>query len=119
MRSGSTAAVGEYERALLCVLPYTGSFAGYAAGLAMAHGAAVIGTLRAGLPDHVGDAAHFIAENNAGELADAIVELLSDEAARRDLAARTGKGRGGARLGPDRGPDARLLSSRHRASTRK
>ena len=31
------AAVGEYQRAMLCVLPYTGSFAGYPAGLAMAH----------------------------------------------------------------------------------
>jgi glycosyltransferase involved in cell wall biosynthesis len=97
---GLDAAVSEYQRALLCVLPYTGSFAGYPAGLATAHGAAVIGTRRAGLPDHVGDAARFVAENDAGELAAAIVELLGNEAARCDLVAR-GRARAEAVLGWD------------------
>ncbi|MGD0899532.1 MAG: glycosyltransferase family 4 protein [Thermoguttaceae bacterium] len=106
------AAVGEYQRALLCVLPYTGSFAGYAAGLAMAHGAAVIGTRRAGLPDHVGDAGRFVAENGAGELAEAIVDLLGEEASRRDLAAR-GRARAEAVLGWDPVAARTLDSYRH------
>jgi glycosyltransferase involved in cell wall biosynthesis len=110
---GLDAAVGEYQRALVCVLPYTGSFAGYAAGLAMAHGAAVIGTGRAGLPDHIGDAGRLVAENQPGELAEAIVELLTGEAARRDLAAR-GRARAEAELAWDQ-IAARTLDSYRQA----
>ena len=82
------AAIAEYRRALLCVLPYTGSFAGYAAGLAMAHGVPVIATRRAGLPDHLGDAARYVATNDADGLGQAILELLADERARQDLVTR-------------------------------
>ena len=94
------------------MLPYTGSFAGYAAGLAMAHGAAVIGTRRAGLPEHMGDAGRVVAENDAGELAEAIVGLLGDEASRRDLAAR-GRARAEAVLGWDQIAARTLESYRH------
>ena len=79
----------------------------------MAHGAAVIGTRRAGLPEHVGDAARFVAENNAGELAEAMVELLGDDASRRDLAVR-GRARAEAVLGWDQ-IAARTLDSYRRA----
>jgi glycosyltransferase involved in cell wall biosynthesis len=78
----------EYRRARLCVLPYTGSFGGYAAGLAMANGAPVIATSRAGLPDHLGDAARYIEPGDPDALATAIVELLSHDAARKELVAR-------------------------------
>ena len=71
----------------------------------------MIGTRRAGLPDHVGDAARFVAENNAGELAEAIVELLGDEASRRDLVAR-GRARAEAVLGWDKIADRTLDSYR-------
>jgi glycosyltransferase involved in cell wall biosynthesis len=111
------ATVAEYQRALLCVLPYTGSFAGYPAGLALTHGAALIGTRRAGLPDHVGDAGRFVAENNAGELAQAIVELLGDEAARCDLVAR-GRARAEAVLGWDQIADRTLDTYRQAIALR-
>jgi glycosyltransferase involved in cell wall biosynthesis len=80
------AASDEYQRALLCVLPFTGSFAGYPASLAMASGAAVIGTRRAGLPEHVGDAGVWVEENDPNGLATAIARLLGDEAERQRLA---------------------------------
>ena len=98
---------------MLCVLPYTGSFAGYAAGMAMANGTALICTRRAGLPDYVGEAARFVAENSPEELAGAILELLNDEGSRRDLTkrART-RAEAELHLGSDRGPDARVISSR-------
>ena len=78
----------------------------------MAHGAAVIGTRRAGLPDHLGDAARVVAENDASGLAEAIVELVSDEAARQDLAAR-GRARAEAVLGWDQIAGRTLDSYRH------
>lgn len=76
-----------YRKALLCVLPYTGSFAGWPAVNALAYGAAVIATRRAGLPDHLGEVATWIPENDSRSLADAILRLLSDEPARRALVA--------------------------------
>ncbi|MEJ2392959.1 MAG: glycosyltransferase, partial [Gammaproteobacteria bacterium] len=79
-------AVEEYRKALICVLPYTGSFAGLPASTAMANGVPVIATRRAGLPEHLGDAAVWIEENDADGLATSILELLDDAAARERLA---------------------------------
>ena len=84
---GAEAITEEYGRALLCVLPYTGSFAGLPAVNAMAYETAVIATRRAGLPDHLGDAAVWIPENDPRSLAEAVLRLLSDDSARRELAA--------------------------------
>jgi glycosyltransferase involved in cell wall biosynthesis len=81
------ASVAEYRKALLCVLPYTGSFAGFPAATAMANGLPVIATRRAGLPDHLGDGAIWIPENDAAALAAGIERLLDDEALRAELAA--------------------------------
>lgn len=82
------ATIAEYQQSLLCVLPYTGSFAGFPAVNAMANGVPVIGTRCAGLPDHLGDAGIWIEENDPEGLAKAIVDLLNDEERRRDIAAK-------------------------------
>jgi glycosyltransferase involved in cell wall biosynthesis len=86
------AAHAAYDGASLCALPYTGSFAGFPATLAMAHGVPVIATRRAGLPDHLGDAAYWMAENDAAGLAAAIADLLAN-APRRDALAAAGRAR--------------------------
>ena len=80
------AAIAEYRRAIACVLPYTGGFAGYPATLAAANGAVVIGTRRAGLPEHLGDAAMWIPERDPAALAAAIVRVVRDENERRRVA---------------------------------
>jgi len=79
--------VAEYRKAAICALPYRGSFAGFSAATAMANGAAVICTRRAGLPDHVGDAAVFVGEQDVEGLAVAIERLLCDTAFREQLVA--------------------------------
>lgn len=43
-----------YAQALLCVLPYTGSFAGLPCALAAGNGVPLIGTEVAGIPEHLG-----------------------------------------------------------------
>lgn len=85
---GVQATAEAYSKALLCVLPYTSSFAGWPAVNALTYGTAVIATRRAGLPDHLGDAAEWVPENDPHALADAILRLLSDHTARREIAAR-------------------------------
>ncbi len=79
--------IAEYRRSLLCVLPYTGSFAGFPAVNAMANGVPVIATRHAGLPDHLGDAAVWVDDNDAAGLAEAITALLGDPPRRAALAA--------------------------------
>ena len=76
-----------YRSAEVAVLPYTGSFAGLAAGAAAANGAAVIGTRRAGLPEHLGECAVWVEENNPAQLGEAIEALLSEPDRRAALAA--------------------------------
>ncbi|MHB8742762.1 MAG: glycosyltransferase family 4 protein [Sulfuricaulis sp.] len=82
------ATISEYQKSLLCVLPYTGSFAGFPAVNAMANGVTVIGTRKAGLPDHLGDAGVWIEANDSAMLANTIVDLLNDKARRQDIAAK-------------------------------
>ena len=79
--------IAEYRRSLLCVLPYTGSFAGFPAVNAMANGVPVIATRHAGLPDHLGDAAVWVEDDDAAGLAEAIIALLADLPRRESLAA--------------------------------
>ncbi len=81
-------AVALYQRSLLCVLPFTGSFAGYPASLALATGVPVIGTRRAGLPEHLGDVGSWVAEHDPNGLAAAIQTLLEDEPERRRIGER-------------------------------
>jgi glycosyltransferase involved in cell wall biosynthesis len=94
------AAVDLYQRSQLCVLPYTGSFAGYPATLAMANGVPVIGTREAGLPEHLGDAGVWVEQNDPSGLAAAILRLLNDEAERGRIAER-GRARAKCELGWD------------------
>ncbi|MBI4489186.1 MAG: glycosyltransferase, partial [Deltaproteobacteria bacterium] len=72
--------------------PFTGSFAGFAAVNALANGVPVIGTRCAGLPEHLGDAGVFVEANDSQGLANTIVDLLTDNALRRNIAA-TGRAR--------------------------
>ncbi len=74
-----------YRRSLLCVLPYTGSFAGFAASLAAACRLPIVCTRKAGLPDHLGDTAVWVDENSPEPLAERIIELLNSEPRRRQL----------------------------------
>jgi glycosyltransferase involved in cell wall biosynthesis len=75
-----------YQRTLLCVLPFTGSFAGYPAALAMNCGAPVIGTREAGLPEHLGDAGVWVERDDPIGLASAILRLLNSDEERRRIA---------------------------------
>lgn len=80
-----------YQSSKVCVLPYTGSFAGLAASLAAACQLPVVGTRRAGLPDHLGDGGIWVAENNPEQLAERTMELLSDDRLRQEVGARLRK----------------------------
>jgi glycosyltransferase involved in cell wall biosynthesis len=73
------------QHSQLCVLPYTGSFAGLPASQAAACRLPVVCTRRAGLPDHLGELGIWVDENNAGQLAERITELLGNEAARKEI----------------------------------
>jgi glycosyltransferase involved in cell wall biosynthesis len=111
-------ATTEYRRAHLCVLPYAGSFGGYAAGLAMANGAPVIATRRAGLPDQLGDAARYLEPGDPDALARAMLDLLSRDAARKELAVRA-RARAEAVLGWDTIAGKTLDSYRRALDTRR
>jgi len=76
----------QYQRALVCVLPYTGSFAGLPAAMAAANQLPVICTKKAGLPDHLADCAVWVDERNPVQLAERIMELLQSDERRRELA---------------------------------
>jgi glycosyltransferase involved in cell wall biosynthesis len=76
-----------YRASLVCVLPYTGSFAGYPASLAAACRLPVIGTRRAGLPDHLGNSGIWIDDDNPQQLADGIVALLNNSQVRQEIGA--------------------------------
>ncbi len=77
-----------YRSAQISVFPYTGSFAGLAASAAAANGLPVIATRRAGLPEHLGECAVWVEENNAEQLAGEIERLLASPERRNDLASR-------------------------------
>ena len=69
-----------YQRSQVCVLPYTGSFAGMAAAIAAANRLPIIATQRAGIPDHIGDLGIWISGDNSEELAHRIEESLGNQA---------------------------------------
>jgi glycosyltransferase involved in cell wall biosynthesis len=80
--------IAQYQKSLLCVLPYTGSFAGFPAVTAMANGVPVIGTRLAGLLEHLGDAGTWVEPNDVEGLANTMLRLLNDKALQADLAAK-------------------------------
>ena len=80
-----------YQRSLICVLPYTGSFAGLPASAAAACELPVIATRTAGLPDHLGESGIWVDENAPDQLASRILELLDNESAWHQAAAKVRK----------------------------
>jgi glycosyltransferase involved in cell wall biosynthesis len=80
--------IEEYQRSLLCVLPFTGSFAGFAVSNAMANHLPVIGTRFAGMPEHLGDTGTFVEAGDPEQLAASILKHLADPVLRSELAAR-------------------------------
>lgn len=81
-------AVRLYLDSQVCVLPYTGGFAGFPSGLAAAAGLPVIATRTAGIPDYLGDCGIWIDVGNADQLAGRIAEVLGSETLRRETGRR-------------------------------
>jgi glycosyltransferase involved in cell wall biosynthesis len=77
-----------YRRSQVCVLPFTRSFAGLAAGIAAANRLPIVGTRFAGIPDHIGDLGIWVGGSDPAELADRIEQVLNDEAMRQDYGTR-------------------------------
>ena len=86
--NSSTEMARLYRRSQVCVLPYTGSFAGLAAGVAAANRLPIVATRMAGVPDHIGDLGIWVSGNDPMELAHRIEQILSDEAMRQDYGTR-------------------------------
>jgi glycosyltransferase involved in cell wall biosynthesis len=80
--------VNLYQRSILLTIPFTGSFAGLPASLAAANQLPIICTRKAGLPDHLGDSPVWIEAENSEQLAHEILDLLSKEQRRREVATR-------------------------------
>ena len=81
----------QYQSSLMCVLPYSGGFAGFAASTAAATALPVVATKNAGIPEHIGDCGIWFESDNAEQLAERIVEVLGSEALRSDVAGRLRK----------------------------
>lgn len=90
-----------YARSQVCVLPYTGSFAGQPASFAAASALPVVCTRKAGLPDHLGNTAVYVdsnpavqvatgqvSETKSRQLAELILELLQSQTLREQIGAR-------------------------------
>ena len=75
----------QYRSSLLCLLPFTGSFAGLAAATAAAVGLPMIATKNAGILEHIGENGIWIDSDNPEELTAQIEKLLGSEQLRRDL----------------------------------
>lgn len=80
--------IRQYGSSQVCVLPFTGSFAGLAAATAAAAELPLIATKHAGTPEHVGENAVWLESDGAEEIAAKILGLLRSEGLRRDLGRR-------------------------------
>lgn len=67
-----------YAGALLCVLPFAGSFAGLPCGVAAASGVPVVGTALAGIPEHLGEHYACVRPGDLPGLHETMRSLLSD-----------------------------------------
>ena len=85
--------IRQYQSSLLCLLPFTGSFAGLAAATAAAVGLPVIATKNAGIPEHIGENAIWIDSDNAEEIVAQIENLLGSADLRRDVLGACASGR--------------------------
>jgi glycosyltransferase involved in cell wall biosynthesis len=82
--SSSTVEIARlYRRSQVCVLPFVGSFAGLAVGVAAANRLPIIATRAAGIPDHIGDLGIWVQGNDPVELANRIEQVVGDEALRQ------------------------------------
>jgi glycosyltransferase involved in cell wall biosynthesis len=81
----------EYGSSQLCVLPFTGSFAGLAAATAAAVGLPIIATKNAGIIEHIGENGIWLDGDSAEEVAAQVERLLGADALRRDLSKRLRK----------------------------
>ena len=85
-----------YARSQVCLLPYTGSFAGQPAAFAAASALPVVCTRKAGITDHLGDSGIYIDaqpgdqffESASHQLADRILELLQNQTLREQAGVR-------------------------------
>ncbi len=87
-QSPMTDIVRAYGSSLMCVLPFTASFAGLAAANAAAVGLPVIGTKHAGIVEHIGENRVWLENDSAEEISAQIERLLKDADLRRDLSRR-------------------------------
>ncbi len=78
----------QYRSSLLCVLPFTGSFAGLAAATAAAVGLPVIATKNAGIVEHLGENGIWIDSDDPKQISQQVERLLRSEEVRRDLSGR-------------------------------
>jgi glycosyltransferase involved in cell wall biosynthesis len=77
----------EYQRSIVCLVPYTG-YAGYfPAAYAMGNGVPVVATDTMGHSEYLDGAGLLIAPGSAAELAAALKNVLDDERLRRELGA--------------------------------
>ena len=76
-----------YQRSMVLLLPYSKSFAGMPAAVAAANELPVICTMKAGIPDHLGNWGLWVEEDNPEQLAQRILEVLGDEQLRKTVAA--------------------------------
>ena len=81
----------QYQASLLCVLPFTGSFAGLAAATAAAVELPVIATKNAGIPEHLGENGIWIDDDNPEEIVAQVEKLMGSAELRRDLSRRLRK----------------------------
>jgi glycosyltransferase involved in cell wall biosynthesis len=72
-----------YRRSQVCVVPFTGSFAGLAVGVAAANRLPIISTRFAGVPDHIGDLGLWIEADDPAGLAERLEQVLGDEGLRQ------------------------------------
>ena len=75
----------EYGSSLLCVLPFTGSFAGLAAASAAAVGLPVIATKNAGIFEHIGENGIWLDSDRAEEIVAQVERLLGSKELRSDF----------------------------------
>ena len=72
-----------YRQSLMCVLPFTRSFAGLPVGIAAANSLPIIATRVAGIPDHIGDLGIWISGDDLVELATRMDQIITDDAMRQ------------------------------------
>ncbi len=79
--------IAEYQKSLLCVIPYTGYGGYFPAAYAMGSGVPIVATDILGHAEYAGDCGLLVPPGDAEALASAIERLIADEELRRTLGA--------------------------------